>query len=125
MAARWGLRVVVDRLDRLDAVLGAAAQAGVEGTPLVLLENTRGGQARITATEQAVAQARQQAEAMARAAGGRLGPLISLTSMSNFDGSDPSNRFFMAGGFERGASLVPSNVAVRASVQATWRFIPR
>ena len=123
IAARWGVRVVVGRLDRLDAVLGALAAAGVESTPYVGLEADGTDEARRGATEQAVAEARREAEAMARAAGGRLGDLVHLTNMSELGASMASDtRFFFNQGFERGATLSPSDVRVRAIVQGVWRF---
>jgi uncharacterized protein YggE len=123
LAARWGVRVVVDRLDRLDAVLGALAAAGIESTPHVSLEAGRDDEARRRATEQAVAEARREAEAMARAAGGRLGDLVHLTNMSEMGHAMTSDtRFFVGQGFERGATLSPSDVRIHAVVQGVWRF---
>lgn len=123
LAARWGVRVAVDRIDRLDAVLRALAAAGVESTPHVSLEADGAADARRRATEQAVTEARHEAEAMARAAGGRLGELLSLTNMSQFEsGMGSDTRFFFGQGFERGATLSPSDVRIRASVHGVWRF---
>jgi uncharacterized protein YggE len=123
LAARWGVRVVVDRIDRLDAVLRALAAAGVESTPHVNLEADGADDARRRATEQAVAGARREAEAMARAAGGRLGDLLNLTNMSQLEsGLSSDTRFLFGQGFERGATLSPSDVRVRASVHGVWRF---
>jgi len=123
LAARWGVRVVVDRIDRLDAVLRALAAAGVESTPHVSLEADGTDDARRRATEQAVAEARRDAEAMARAAGGRLGDLLTLTNMSQLEsGLSSDTRFLFGQGYERGATLSPSDVRIRASVYAVWRF---
>jgi len=121
--ARWGVRVVVDRIDQLDAVLRALAAAGVEGTPHVSLEADGAAAARRRATEQAVAEARREAEAMARAAGGRLGDLLSLTNMSELGASMASDtRFFFGQGFDRGANLSPSDARIRVAVHGVWRF---
>lgn len=123
MAARWGVRVVVERIDRLDAVLGALAAAGIESTPHVSLEADGTDDARRRATEQAVAEARREAEAMARAAGGRLGELLNLTSMSELVPSmSGDTRFFFGQGFERGATLSPSDARIRVAVHGVWRF---
>lgn len=123
LLARWGVRVVVDRLDRLDAVLGALAASGVESTPYVSLEAGEDEQARRRATEQAVAEARREAETMARAAGGRLGDLVHLTNMAELSqGMASDTRFFFGQGFERGTTLSPSDVRIRAVVQGVWRF---
>ncbi len=122
--ARQGLRVVVNRLDQLDALIGAVAAAGIEGVPLVHFEATQTADVRRRATEQAVAQARQQAEHMARAAGGRLGPLVSLVTMPDFGpGISAVDRFLtFPPGMDRGAQLLASDVTVKVSVQAVWQF---
>ena len=124
--ARLGLRIVLDRVDRLDQVLAALAGAGVDGVPFVSYEVTRDAEARRWAAERAVAQARTEAEAIARAAGGRLGELISIVTLPDFgEGPSATVRFFSysGGGFERGfVPLNPSDVSVRVRVQAAWRF---
>ncbi|HEX8208715.1 MAG TPA: SIMPL domain-containing protein [Longimicrobium sp.] len=121
--ARWGVRVVVERIDQLDAVLRALTGAGIEGTPHVSLEADGAADVRRRATEQAVAEARREAEAMARAAGGRLGDLVNLTNMSELGASlSGDTRFFFGQGFERGATLSPSDARIRVAVQGVWRF---
>lgn len=124
--ARQGLRVVVEPLDQLEALLSAMAEAGVDGVPLVHFEATQAAEARRRAAEQAVAEARQQAESMARAAGGRLGPLLSLATMPEFGpGMSGVERFLsFPPGMDRGAQLLASDVTLRVAVQATWRFEP-
>jgi uncharacterized protein YggE len=125
MTARWGVRVVVERMDRLDTVLAALAAAGIERTAHVGLEATRAADAERLATEQAVADARRQAEAMARGAGGRLGALVSLANypqIGQLQGGD--TRFFFSGGMERSVALNPSDASVRVLVHAAWRFLP-
>lgn len=121
-AARWGVRVVVDRMDRLDAVLRALAEAGIESTPHVSLEADGADEARRRAAEQAVGEARREAEAMARAAGGRLGELIALTNMSELASSMTGDNRFFGQGFERGAALSPSDARIRVAVHGVWRF---
>lgn len=124
MTARWGVRVVVDRIDRLDAVLAALAAAGIERTAHVSLEATRAVDAERLATEQAVADARRQAEAMARAAGGRLGELITLSNLSEPGVAHMADtRFFFGSGYERAVALNPSDASVRMAVYAAWRFL--
>ncbi len=124
--ARLGLRIVLERLDRLDQVLAALAEAGADGVPFVSYEVTRDAEPRRQAAERAVAQARTEAEAIARAAGGRLGELISIVTLPDFgEGPSSTMRFFSypGGGFERGSvPLNPSDVSVRVRVQAAWRF---
>jgi uncharacterized protein len=122
--ARQGLRVVVDRLDRLDAVLLAVVEAGIDAIPMVHFEATRTEEARRRASEQAVADARLQAESLARAAGGRLGPLLSVTTVPDFGpGMSGAERFLsFPPGMDRGAQLLASDLTLRVAVQAAWRF---
>lgn len=123
--ARWGLRVTVDRMDRLDAVLAALVGAGVESAPFVSLEPGPAEAARRRATEQAVAQARLHAEEMARAAGGRLGELRSLSTYPDYGGQvNGMDVRFLSSGWDRGGPA-PSDVSVRVGVMAVWRFLPR
>lgn len=120
IATRFGLRVVVDPVSRLDAALGALSRAGVDAIQCVRFEV--GDEAALRrATDRAVAQARVQAEARAAAAGVRLGELRALATMPwGHDSSD--TRLFYPGILERGAALLPSDVAVRVMVQASWRI---
>jgi len=121
-AARFGVRVVVDPFARLDAVLGALARSGVESVQFIRLEAADDSAAVREATERAVAQARLQAEAMARAAGVRLGELRALVTMPSFNEALPDTRFFFQGFPERGAPLAPNDVSVRVVVQGAWRM---
>ena len=121
-AARFGIRVVVDPISRLDAVLAALARAGVESLPYVRLEAGDETAAVREATQRAVSQARVQAESMARAAGVRLGELRSLSTLPAFNEAMAETRFFYPGFQERGATLAPSDVTVRVVVQGTWQI---
>jgi uncharacterized protein YggE len=127
MMARHGMRFEVDRLERLDAVLQALAQAGVDGIPLVEFRTSDDADARSSATEQAVRKARAQAEAIARAAGGRLGELLRINTAPEFAyGLEPANRVFsFPGAMDQGVMLVPSELTVRIAVQAAWRYVER
>lgn len=125
ITAKLGLRVVVDRLDRLDAVLAALARSGVEGVQYAAFESTRDADARRTATERALAEARLQAETMARAAGGQLGELLGVSTFPEFAGGvSAAERFFAFSQGDRGVTLSPNDVAVRVAVSASWRFVP-
>jgi uncharacterized protein len=124
--ARQGVRVVVERLDQLEAVLTALADADVDAIPFVQFEATETAEARQQAAARAVADARGQAESMARAAGGRLGELLSLTTMPDFTPgfSGVERAMSMGPGMDRTVQLVPSDVSVRVMVRAAWRFVP-
>ena len=124
--ARLGVRVVVEQLDELDAVLAALIGAGIESVAYAAFEVISADEPRRVATERAMGEARLQAEAMARAAGGRLGDLLGVGTFPQFAGGlSAAERFFaFAPGFEPGVNLTPNDVAVRVAVTAAWRFVP-
>jgi uncharacterized protein YggE len=115
--ARSGLQVVVHDLDRLNEVIGAALWAGAREIPQVRFEVSDRSAAHASAIELAEAQARRDAEALARTAGARLGKRRLLWITPFFDPAQGLQQ-----GLFRGAAipLVPSDVVVRVSVQARW-----
>lgn len=123
--ARSGLRVVVDAVERVDEVVAAALEAGAHSLTGTLFDGDDTPELRREATRTAVARARQDAEAMAEAAGGRLGRLLSVTNMPDYSASMGMNRFFSGGYPGSGVNLMPVDLALRTSVQASWVFVPR
>ncbi len=121
--SRLGLRVIVDPVDRLAEVVKALIEAGVESIPRASFEAVDTEDARRQAVGQAVSQARQDAEAMAAAAGGRLGELLRVFTNPDLASTLFARTRFLSSGFERGVTLTPSDVMVRVSVQASWRFL--
>lgn len=121
--AKAGLRVVVEPIARLDAVVSTALLAGAS-VSRVEFESSRSETARREAAALAVAQARSEAEAIAEAAGGRLGPLLRLNS-----GPGPIGDYWLvpyrAAGIEEGVNLSPAESVERATIQATWAFESR
>ena len=63
-----------------------------------------------------------EAEALAAAAGVRLGRLLSLATTPDFS-TLASNGWMQYGPFEQYARLMPSDVAVRVTVQARWELV--
>jgi hypothetical protein len=123
--ARSGLRIVVDDLERLDLVASAILVAGATALT-VELESDGLETARREAGEMAVRAARAEAEALATAAGGRLGDLLTITSSPTAVASRGawSGYYLMSGGpRDERVSIAPNDVLVRASVQATWVFV--
>jgi hypothetical protein len=70
----------------------------------------------------AVARARLAAESVADAAGGRLGDLVNLAIVPDYNTLFAATRVIQSGIIGQGLQLYPSNVMVRAQVQATWVF---
>ena len=78
--ARNTIRAEVRRLDDVGKVIDAAINAGATDVASIQFLASSTEEARRTALSSAVEQARGDAEVMARAAGGRLGRLISVSS---------------------------------------------
>lgn len=121
--ARATLEVPVDELSRLDRVLDAVLAAGADRVPDV--EYSAGGTdaARERALRSALRRARSEARALAREAGGRLGPMLHATSPpADRPGGEMMAARALDGsaGGGAGVSLVPPDVVVRATVTARW-----
>jgi len=127
--ARNSLRAEVRTLTDLGKVIDAAINAGATDVSSIQFLSTSIEQARRTALAEAVKQARTDADAMARAAGGALGKLISVNT------TGVSQPFALRlGGMENvvltSASsggmptpITPGDVAVIAMVFTRWEFV--
>ena len=124
--ARNTVRVEVRRLEDLGKIIDAALTGGATeiSTPQFLSANIREG--RRAALGEAVREARADAEAIARAAGGTLGRLISATSGV----ASPAfrERFVEMGGVATAGgmptTIMPRDLSVTAQVTVRWEFIP-
>lgn len=118
------VRLKTDQLARLGAMLDAAIAKGATSVGGLTFHASSSDDARRRALGIAVDRARRDAEAMARAAGGRLGQLMEITS--EFMGEPrPSAIGEMA--MMRAVAetpVQPSEIKVTASVTGRWRFIP-
>lgn len=117
------LRVEMERFERMGAVVDAALAAGANRIADVRYTVRDPGPARRQAIEAAVARARTDAEAMARAAGGTLGPLLEITNVR----SELPGMYSMASARAVGGetSISPREIVVRAVVNTRWTFVPR
>jgi uncharacterized protein YggE len=120
--ARSDLKVTVHDLARVGAVIDAALGAGANSVSQLQFESTKEEAARLEALGQAVQSARRQAEAMARAAGGRLGPLLSVASSGpiHLPGPQMAMRAMAAE-----TPVEAPALEVTAMVNARWAFIPQ
>jgi uncharacterized protein YggE len=130
--ARTVLRVSLGRLDQVGRVIDVGLAKGATGVTGVIFEASNMEGARLEALADAATAARRQAEALAKALGGTLGPLISSsTSMVGVAGGDV--RYSMA--LEEMAytsaaraiptQLSPREIVVSAVVTTRWQFVPR
>ena len=118
------LRVRPPRIDLVGRVIDASFAKGATGVEGVFFESSRAEDARREALADAAGAARRDAEALARALGGSLGPLLSTSTVgrNGYDGINVS-----AGEVEQvpGTQIMPGQLVVSARVTTRWRFIPR
>ena len=117
--ARNGIRVTLRALERVGPTLDAGLAGGANQVEDVAFRLADDRGLRQKALALAVERARTQAQTMATAAGGRLGPLIELSSGTGR--SDGPQMFAMR------ASATPvsaGEVTVVEQVAARWRFVP-
>jgi len=127
--ARNTLRVDVTRLERIGSFIDVAVAAGATRVEDVEFDLKDGDAARREALALAVANARGDADAMARAAGGTLGTLREL-STDQSPGRMPVFRALAAAApvAGRAAELTdirPAPIRITAIVQGRWDFQPR
>lgn len=116
--ARNGVRVTVRALDRVGPTIDAALAGGANQVDDIAFRLADDRALRQKALALAVERARVQAQTMAAAAGGRLGPLIELSSGAVL--SDGPQMFAAR------ASATPisaGEIRVVEQVSARWRFI--
>jgi uncharacterized protein YggE len=122
--SKAALRVVVEPPDRLDEVVAAVLGAGAESVINVTFDPDERPEARREAARIALARARTEAEALADAAGMRLGRLAQIFSMPDYMRQNLASTI-IRGSIGQGVPLTPSDLTVRVTVQAVWELVPR
>lgn len=119
--------VVVDvwNVEQVGKVLDAALSKGANLVSSLGFYSSQAEAARRRALQSAVARARADAEAMATAAGGRLGELIEVSSIGYSQPPRPMMEMAMQA---RAASVAPTPISegtqtLSAQVTARWRFV--
>jgi uncharacterized protein YggE len=126
--ARTLLRVQLGRIDLVGRTIDAGLAGGATGVQGVFFEASTTPAARRDALALAAAEARQDAERLARALGGTLGALLSTTTGGA--GIDPRRiapvrmDMAMAGGMSYPTQMAPNEIVVTAVVTTRWRFVP-
>ena len=122
--ANTTLRVRPPRIDLVGRVIDVAFAKGATGVQGVSFESSRAEDARREAMTDAATAARRDAEALARALGGTLGPLLSVSTVDRDypNGVNVSHGEVEVGG---GTQIMPGQLIVTAAVTTRWRFIPR
>jgi uncharacterized protein len=119
------VRVELRRIDQVASVIDASLTTGANQINSIQFSSSNAGDARRTAMAEAVRDARADAEVLARAAGGTLGPIIELTS------SAPPIRPMYAEIAARSMAkeavqtpIEPGEQVITANVSVIWQFIP-
>jgi len=120
--------VTVDlrRVDLVGPVIDGALGAGANQINSLSFGVFASDSARRAALTIAVAKAKADAEVMARAAGGSLGPLIELIAADVYMPPVPRAMMAMAkmDAAQESVPVEPGQETIRASVSARWQFLP-
>jgi hypothetical protein len=123
--ARYVIRVQPTRVDQVTALAVAAIAAGASATSPPAFEATGADSARRQRYAEALTQARRDAEALATALGGRLGPVVEASSNTGPVFSNNSNFVNFVNRYEYAGPVQPPDVVVTANVTVRYRFIPQ
>lgn len=115
------VHATVDELQRVGAVIDAALAAGANDVASVQFGSRRSEEARRAALAQAVRAARLDAEAIAMAAGGRLGALEDVWTGAGAGGGVVQQERVRAA---TPTPVLPGELRVTATVVARWAFVP-
>jgi uncharacterized protein YggE len=122
--ARNTIRAEVQRIDQVGSLIDAALGAGANVVSSLRFYSSRADEARRLALADAVAKARADAEALARAAGGSLGNLIEVST------SGPARPFYgeevvmaRAAADTQPTPIEPGEQTVTVFVSARWGFV--
>jgi uncharacterized protein YggE len=124
--ARTVLRVRLTRLENVGRVIDVGLAKGATGVESAFFEASNAEEERRAALAEAALAARRDAEALARALGGSLGPILS-TSTAAFNDPRRGNVMFesiVPGEMARGPAITPNEIVISAAVIARWRFNP-
>jgi hypothetical protein len=131
--ARNGVRANVRRTEDVGKVIDAALAAGATSISSVQFSSPSTDEARRQAITLAVSQAQKDAAALARAAGGSLGRLLTMSStgLGPSPGYYPADSYIvaasdpiMAGGSVYPTMINPRDMTVAVSVFGRWEFVP-
>jgi hypothetical protein len=118
------ITVRLTQLDRVGAVIDAALAKGATNVSDLTFDASNTADARRAALADAAAQAKSDAQVLAKAMGGTLGPLIWVTTGEEQPEPQPRIRAQTFAGAQAETPIVAGDIAVSASVQAKWAFVP-
>jgi uncharacterized protein YggE len=127
--ARNTVRAELQQIDQVGRAIDAALGAGATTISGVQFWATNADSARRAALSAAVTQAREDADAMARAAGGTLGPLLELSATTETPTPRPMMPMVRAMGAgvasQAPTAIEPGDLTTNADVSGRWQFTPK
>jgi uncharacterized protein YggE len=119
------VRVELRRIEQVGPVVDASLSKGANQINSIQFSSSNAAEARRTAMADAVREAKADADALARAAGGTLGPVVEITSAS------PPIRPMFAEVAMRGMAKADATTPIEAgeqvisaTVSVIWQFVP-
>ena len=122
--ARYTIRVETSDLQNVGRIVDAALGAGANEVSSIQFFVPNTDDQRRAAMAIAVSEARRDAEAIARAAGGSLGRLISITA---YGPGQPGNVLATSASLMSGMSptyIPPGDLTIAAQAAGRWEFVP-
>ena len=125
--ARNAIRVDVPEITNVGRLIDTGLASGATQITPIQFSGPNMPNARRTALGLAVAEAKRDAEALATAAGGTLGQLISLSTNPAPIGYPQGYETVMvtASGMAPSTVIAPNDIVVSGIVTAKWEFLPR
>lgn len=120
------IRVVVHDLSRIGSVIDQVFGAGATNIADIDYESDSLDIGRHQALAQALGRARDDARALAAAAGGSLGRLLEVSTRNTVLGSFGANGYAALSMVVRSGptSITPRDIVVSVTVYANWEFVP-
>ncbi len=123
--ARFVIRIQPTRVDQLTALAVAAIAAGGSSVSPPVFETSAADSVRRARYAEALTQARQDAEALAGALGGRLGAVLEVSSSAGPGSGGNSGYLSFGNRYDFSGPIQSPDVIVSASVTVRYRFLPR
>lgn len=119
---RVEFRVLLLDLSRLEKILAAVVDAGVDGINSVDFQTTQLKKLQVQVQTQAITAAREKAETYARAAGIRLGEAIHIEDLTLDRGTQSQFQYALPEEVDLAQAFDPSSITVRAEVRVAFKI---
>ena len=123
--ARFAIRIQLPRIDQITPLAVAAIAAGASSTSPPTFESTATDSVRRLRYAEALSQAQRDAETLASALGGRLGPVLEVSSNTAGNQSFSQGYFSLVSRYEMSGPIQPPDVVVTATVTVRYRFVAK